>query len=116
MLGVMAVVGPTFAPWKMPPLEASLDPASRSVVARMRVISIAIWLLWTVAGTVLGAIYVIDIFSSVHDEPLTTWYKAALILVVICSGVVGCLVGYVHKIFIDWARQVLVVLGQIANK
>jgi hypothetical protein len=100
----------------MPPLEASLDPASRSVVARMRVISIAIWMLWTFAGTALGAIYVIGVFSAQHEEPLSTWYKFALILVVLCSGVVGCLVGYLHKIGIDWARQILVVMGQIANR
>lgn len=116
MLCAMAIVGPTFPPFKMPPLEAALDPASRSVVARMRVISIAIWIIWTLAGTAMGSIYAIGVFSEPHEVPLSTWYKVALILVVICSGVVGCLVGYVHKIFIDWARQVLVVLGQVANK
>ena len=112
----MAIVGPTFPPYKMPPLEASLDPASRSVVARMRVIAGAVWFVWTVAGIVIGATYVISIFSAPHEVPLSTWYKAALIVVLICSGVVGCLLGYVHKIFIDWARQMLVVMGQIANK
>lgn len=112
----MAIVGPTFPPFKMPPLEASLDPASRSVVARMRVIAMAVWFFWTVAGTVMGASYVIGIFNAPHEVSLSTWYKAALFVVVFCSGVVGCLIGYLHKIGIDWARQMLVVMGQIANK
>ncbi len=112
----MAIVGPTFPPWKMPQQEAELDPASRSIVARLRVISIVAWLIWTAAGVVLGAAYVISVFSSLHGTELPTWYRAALIAVVFCSGVVGCFIGYLNKVLIDWARQVLTLLGHIANK
>jgi hypothetical protein len=111
----MAIVGPTFPPWKMPQQEAELDPASRSIVARMRVISIVAWLIWTAAGFVLGAAYVIGVFNA-HEGEMAAWYKAALISVVFCSGVVGCFIGYLNKVLIDWARQVLTLLGNIASK
>ena len=42
--------------------------------------------------------------------------EAALISVVLCSGVVGCFIGYLNKVLIDWARQVLTLLGTIAAK
>lgn len=111
----MAIVGPTFPPWKMPQQEADLDPASRSIVARMRVISVVAWLIWTAAGFVLGAAYVIGVFNA-HEGEMATWYKVALFAVVFCSGVVGCFIGYLTKVVIDWARQVLTLLGTIANK
>ncbi len=100
----------------MPPLEAQLDPASRSVVARMRVLSIVVWIMWTAAGVVCGAAYALSLLAAPHEPPVGGWYRLALLVVVICSGVVGCFIGYVAKIGIDWARQVLVVLGQIASK
>ena len=112
----MAIVGPTFPPWKMPQQEAELDPASRSIVARMRVISIVNWIMWTAAGFVLGATYALNVFESQHETEVTTWYKLALASVVLCSGVVGCFIGYLNKVLIDWARQVLTLLGTIANK
>ncbi|MEO6875369.1 MAG: hypothetical protein ABI222_11180 [Opitutaceae bacterium] len=112
----MALVGPTFPPFKMPPLEAELDPASRSVVARLRVLAPVVWMLWTATGVVAGTGYVLGIFANLGDGEVSSWYKAALVVVVICSGVVGCFIGYLNKVGIDWARQVLVVLGQIANK
>ena len=98
----------------MPTQEAELDPATRSVVARMRVISLVIWIVLTVAGAVAGAIYAISEFNNagVHTPD---WYKWALVLVVICSGAVGCFLGYLSKVLIDWARQVLVLLGHISK-
>lgn len=99
----------------MPQQEAELDPASRSIVARMRVISIVAWMIWTAGGVVLGAAYVISIFNAQQGE-MASWYKAALISVVFCSGVVGCFIGYLNKVLIDWARQVLTHLGTIAAK
>jgi len=100
----------------MPQQEAELDPASRSIVARLRVISIVAWLIWTAGGFVMGAAYVTGIFNSLHGTELPTWYKAALISVIFCSGVVGCFIGYLNKVLIDWARQVLTLLGNIAAK
>ena len=111
----MAVIGPTFPPWKMPTQEAELDPASRSVVARMRVISIVLWVLFTATGGLLGASYAITEFSGAEGHT-PEWYRWALILIVVCSGAVGCFIGYVTKILIDWARQVLVLLGHIAKR
>lgn len=99
----------------MPPQEASLDPASRSIVARLRVISLVIWIMGTAVGAVCGLVFVLPFFAAMHETPATFWYKAALVIVVVCSGVVGCLIGYFAKIFIDWARQVLVLLGHIAR-
>ena len=100
----------------MPQQEAELDPASRSIVARMRVISIVNWIMWTAAGFVLGATYALNVFESQHEGETSTWYKLALVAVVLCSGVVGCFIGYLNKVLIDWARQVLTLLGNIANK
>ena len=114
MFGGMAVIGPTFPPWKMPSQEAELDPATRSVVARLRVISLVIWILLTVAGAVTGAVYAIGEFGNAESH--APWYKWALVLVVICSGAVGCFLGYLTKVLIDWARQVLVLLGHIAKR
>ena len=98
----------------MPPQEASLDPASRSIVARLRVISLVVWLMGTAVGAVFGLMFVLPYFAAMN-ETASFWYKAALASVVVCSGVVGCLVGYFAKVFIDWARQVLVLLGHIAR-
>lgn len=116
MIVSMAVIGPTFPPWKMPPQEAELDPASRSVVARLRVISIVIWITFTIAGGLLGASYAISEFSGEDRVHTPEWYRWALILVVVCSGAVGCFIGYLTKVLIDWARQVLVLLGHIAKR
>ncbi len=52
----------------MPQQEAELDPASRSIVARMRVISIVAWLIWTAGGVVLGAAYVLGVFNAHEGE------------------------------------------------
>ena len=112
----MALIGPTFPPWKMPPHEAELDPPARSVVARLRVISLVVWVLCTVAGAVTGAAYVMTVSGVLDTGSISIWYKLALGVVVIGSGAVGCFVGYLAKVFIDWARQVLVLLGQISRK
>ena len=100
----------------MPQQEADLDPASRSIVARMRIIALVNWIMWTAAGFVLGATYVLNIAGTQHDMESTAWYKFALGSVVFCSGVVGCFIGYLNMVLIDWARQVLTLLGTIANK
>ena len=112
----MALIGPTFPPWKMPPEEAELAPAARSVVARLHVISLVVWILCTVAGACIGAAYAISEAGSPDKPSLSIWYKLALFIVVIGSGAVGCFIGYLAKVFIDWARQVLVLLGQIARR
>lgn len=98
----------------MPAQEAELDPATRSVVARLRVISLVIWIILTVSGAVTGAVYAISEYGNAGVHP--DWYKWALVLVVICSGAVGCFLGYLTKVLIDWARQVLVLLGHIAKR
>ena len=100
----------------MPQQEAELDPASRSIVARLRVIAVVNWIMWTAAGFVLGATYVLNVYDSQHESENSGWYKLALASVVLCSGVVGCFIGYLNKVLIDWARQVLTPLGTIANK
>ena len=116
MIRAMALIGPTFPPFSMKPQEAALDPVSRSIVARLRVISWVIWIMSTVGGAVIGAAYVINEFDALNNEYITGWYKGALIFVVIAFGVVGCFVGYLAKVVIDWARRVLVLLDQIARK
>ncbi len=100
----------------MPQQVAELDPASRSIVARMRIIALVNWIMWTAAGFVLGATYVLNVAGTPHDMESIAWYKFALGSVVFCSGVVGCFIGYLNKVLIDWARQVLTLLGTIANK
>jgi hypothetical protein len=100
----------------MPALEAQLDPASRSVVARLRILAWVVWLMWSVGGLVCGIAYAINALDASHGAPLGGWYRMALLVVVICSGGVGSFIGYLNMILIDWARQVLVVLGQIANR
>lgn len=116
MVPVMALIGPTFPPWKMPPEEAELAPAARSVVARLHVISLVVWILCTVAGACTGIAYAIGEYDDPDKTNLSIWYKLALIVVIIGSGAVGCFIGYLTKVFIDWARQVLVLLGQIAKR
>jgi hypothetical protein len=100
----------------MKPQEAALDPASRSIVARLRVISWVIWIMSTVGGAVVGAAYVITEFDALNNEYISGWYKGALIVTVIACGVVGCFLGYLAKVVIDWARRVLVLLDQIAHR
>lgn len=100
----------------MPQQEAELDPASRSIVARMRIIALVNWIMWTAAGFVLGAMYALNVYESQPEPEGSGWYKLALGAVVFCSGVVGCFIGYLNKVLIDWARQVLTLLGTIANK
>jgi hypothetical protein len=112
----MALIGPTFPPFKMPALEAQLDPASRSVVARLRILAWVVWLMWSVAGLVCGVAFAINALDASHGPTPGGWYRFALVVVVICSGAVGSFIGYLNMILIDWARQVLVVLGQIANR
>jgi uncharacterized membrane protein (DUF106 family) len=97
----------------MPPEEAELGPAARSIVARLRVISLVVWAMCTATGAVIGASFAL---SALHESDMASWYKFALVVVVICSGVVGCFIGYLAKVVIDWARQVLVLLGHIARK
>jgi len=97
----------------MPPEEAELEPAARSIVARLRVISLVVWVMCTVAGAVIGASFAL---GALHESDMASWYKFALVVVVVCSGVVGCFIGYLAKVIIDWARQVLVLLGHVAKK
>ena len=97
----------------MPPEEAELGPAARSIVARLRVISLVVWAMCTATGAAIGASFAL---SALHESDMASWYKFALVVVVICSGVVGCFIGYLAKVVIDWARQVLVLLGHIARK
>ena len=112
----MAVIGPTFPPWKMPPQEAGMDPASRSVVARLKVLSVTVWVMCTVAGIVLGVNYVISEAGGLFPPAISIWHKLALIGVIIGSGASGCFIGYFAKVFIDWMRRVLVVLDQALKK
>ncbi|RFC48667.1 MAG: hypothetical protein DUW69_001131 [Verrucomicrobia bacterium] len=100
----------------MPQQEAELDPASRSIVARLRVIALVNWIMWTAAGFVLGAMYALNGYDFQPGPAGSDWYKLALGAVVLCSGGVGCFIGYLNKVLIDWARQVLTLLGTIAHK
>jgi hypothetical protein len=100
----------------MPPQEAGLDPTSRSVVARLRVISMAVWVMCTVAGGVLGSGFAIAESGAVSGAAISFWHKAALIGIITGTGALGCFIGYFAKVFIDWACRVLVVLDQLSKK
>ena len=116
MIRAMALIGPTFPPFQMQPQEAALEPASRTIVARMRVLSTVIWIMFTMGGAVFGTAYIVGVYDAFNNEYISTWYRVALIMVIVACGVVGCFLGYLAKIMIDWARRVLVLLDQIARK
>ena len=93
-----------------------MDPTSRSVVARLRVISMAVWVMCTVGGGVLGSGFALAESGAMSGATIAFWHKAALIGIVAGTGALGCFVGYFAKVFIDWACRVLVVLDQLSKK
>jgi len=93
-----------------------MDPASRSVVARLKVLSVTVWVMCTVAGFVVGVNYVISEAGELFPTSIPVWHRLALLGVILGGGASGCFIGYFSKVFIDWARRVLVVLDQISKK
>lgn len=97
------------------PEAEALEPATASVVSRLRVLSLLVRIGGLLAGALAGAVGVVLPWSAQEPAYLADSYGLTLTIAVLGGGALGYLLGYLAAGFIDWTRQVLVLLERIAR-